>query len=325
MPRVISVNNHRFPGPNLYHAGPTAFAPGGGMVQGWVATQPGILISPYPANAVSTSATTMRRYSLITNTITTINIAGSAPRPDYTYNDRERPAFATLGGGFAQVLRIKDGLSGSATVTNWIWNDNTLSWSVGATLTISTLYNQNRSSGLYPLSLGRTFFEHGTQAWIYNRSGNNWTVAAPMPREVWAAGRISEGLLYLAGKEDEVPGQEGGSGFPYSAQSAQSFLFDASNNTYTDLGHALELKVPPTESFGGTIAVETRSGQMQQFQSSGVIGIGANSNWITYRHDLGIVASRARTQTPDNIQLLRPDPLCYALNTATTTDYVYSW
>lgn len=305
MPRVISVNNHRFSGPDLYHTGPSTVDPGGQMIEAWVSPAPGILISPYGN----------RRYNLITNTTSTM-----ATLPDYTYADRERPAFASLGGGYAQVLRIKDNLGGTATVTNWIWNDATLSWSVGATLTISTLYNQDRSNGLYALSLNRTFFEHGTQAWIYNRLSNTWTSAGTMPREVWAAGKIAEGLLYLAGKEDESLGLS-----TYTAQSAQSFLYNASSGTYTNLGHALELKVPTTRDFGGTRAVQTRSGQMEQFTASGVIGIGANSNWITYRHDLGVVSSRARTYTPENMALLRPDPIAYALNIAAGTDYVYSW
>lgn len=319
MPRIISVNNHRFPGPDRSYAGPTAFEPGGQMISGWISPSPGILITPYPDSTAPNSPSSMYRYNLATNTTTTITIPGGGTRPSYDYSDRERPAYASLGGGYTQSLRIKDNIDGSATVTNWIWNDSAQTWSTGASLTIPSGYNQNKSNGLYALAVGKTLFEHGTQAWIYTRSTNSWAVVGTaMPREVWTAGKVAENILYLAGKEDEV------TGVSYSAQSAQSFLFDAIAGTWTNLGHAIELAIPPTRDFGGTLAVQTRSGQMQQWRTNGVMGIGANSNWIVYDRSQGILFSRARSITPLNISALRSDPLSWAVNTA-TTDYVYSW
>lgn len=316
MPKVVSVNIHRFPGPDTYYVGPTALDPGGQMEAAWVSPSPGILISAYPASAGPTLNTTMSRYNLVTNTVSTLTVG--LTRPDYTYADRERPAWASLGGGYAQSLRIKDNNDGTATVTNWIWNDSTQTWSTGATLTIPTAYGQGKSNGLYPLSVGRTLFEHGTSAWIYTRSTNTWSSPLTMPREVWAAAQIAEDLIYFAGKRDEA------TGVTYSAESAESFIYDRVANTFTSLGHAIELVVPPIRAFGGNEMVVTRSGQMAKL-NTGVIGIGTNSRWVTYRHDLNILSTRARTQTPYNIELLRPDPLSYALNTSTTTDYVYSY
>lgn len=318
MPKVVNVNNHRFVGTNIYHTGPTALDPGGGIISAWVSPQPGILISAYPTDANPGDPTTMYRYNILTNTTTTINVTGT--RPNYTYADRDRPAFASLGGGYAQSLVVVDNNDGSATVSNWIWNDSTLTWSAGAGFTIASSYSKDKSNGLYELALGKTLFEHGTQAWVYNRTANTWTSVGPMPREVWAAGKIAENLLYLAGKEDESSAGTN----TYTAQSAPSFVYDAVANTWTTLGHSLELAVPPTEDFGGTRAVVTRSGQMQQFLDDGVIGIGANNRWMTYRHSLNLVSSRTRSNAVRYMQLLRPNPICWALETA-TTDYVYSW
>lgn len=318
MPRVISVNNHRFPGPNQYYAGPTSLEAGGLQISGWVSPSPGILITPFPKDESVNDPSLMYRYNLITNSVQTITLPAGAPRPNYSYVGGERPGYASLGGGFAQSIRRKS-QDGVVTITNWIWNDSTLTWSLGASLTGSSI-----ASALYELSPNRTILMSGSGAHIYNRITNTWTaVATNAPRNHWAGAKISDNLVYFAGVENEVFGTGGTES--YTASSAPSFIFNGSNNTWIDLSHSIELQIPKIGSFGGTTGIVTRCGLMQQFGTAGVIGIGKNNDWVIYRHDLGIVYSRPRSQNLVDITLLRPNPTAYVLNTESNTGYVYSY
>lgn len=317
MPRVISVNNHRFPGPNRYYPGPTSLEPGSRWVSAWVSPSPGILITPFPESSNVTQPSLMYRYNLITNSVQTITLPVGAPRPS---QDSGSPGYASLGGGFAQVVRQVN-QQGVVTITNWIWNDSTLSWSLGASLVGSSTV----VGGLYELSINKTILVSGSGAHIYNRITNNWTaVATNAPRLHWTGAKISENLVYFAGVENEVLGTGGGNP-SYTASSAPSFIFNGSNNTWTDLSHSIELQIPKIDQRGGNTFIVTRCGLMQQFGTAGVIGIGKNNDWVIYRHDLGIVYSRPRSQNPVDITLLRPDPIAYVLNMANNSGYVYSW
>ena len=320
MPRVISVNSHRFPGPNQYYAGPSP------AVSTWVQVSTGVLIIPFPAwNVTNLSPGVGARYDITTNTVTTQNYAfntypniedGGGPTQTF-----RKGYFCSLGGGFALVGRIDTASGTGAPSRAWVYSDQTRSFTaINGPGFILSEGSPAPTMGAYYLGPNLGYVEGNGQAFVYNRINNTWSSAAGLT-SVWTGGRISDGLLYLAGKVNESNAGIN----TYTAQSAQSFVYNHSANTVTALGHGLELKVPPTEDFGGTRRVLTRSGQMQNFANDGIIALGANNNWLVYRHSTGSIISRPRTYTPNYIALLRSDPLTYVLDTPTSSDYVYSW
>lgn len=308
MPRVISVNNHRFPGPNQYYAGPPT--PTGASSSTWVPVSTGVLIIAFPAyNSVGSSPGIGYRYDIATNTVTTQNYAyntypnledGGGPTGTF-----RKGYFCSLGGGFALVGRIDTSGSPAVPSAAWVYNDQTRSFTaINGPGFILSQGNPAPTMGAYYLGPNLGYVEGNGQAYVYNRINNTWSSAAGLT-SVWTGGRISDGLLYLAGKVG-------------TAQSAQSFVYNHSTGTVTALGHGLELKVPPPV---------TRSGQMENFANDGIIALGANNNWLVYRHSTRSIISRPATYIPQYIALLRSNPVSYVLDMGVdpSTNYVYSY
>lgn len=322
MPRVISVNNHRFPGPNQYYAGPPT--PTGASSSTWVPVSTGVLIIAFPAyNFVGSSPGIGYRYDITTNTTTAEsyaygtypNLAGGGVNAQF-----RKGYFCSLGGGFALVGRID---TSSGTSIAWIYNDQTRSFtSINGPGFILSSGSSSLAVGAYHLGPNLAYVEHNGQAFVYNRINNTWTSAATIT-SVWTGARISDGLLYLAGKKNE----SAPNATTYTADSAESWIYNHSTNTVTALGHSLQLKFPPTEGIGGSSYLRTKSGQMANFANDGIIALGANNNWLVYRHSIGTIITRPATYIPQYIALLRSNPVSYVLDRAVdpSTNYVYSW
>lgn len=311
MPKIISVDNHRFPGPNKYYALPGPW-PGGSFI---TMVSPGILVAMFPDfSSGSGSPGTGARYSIVTNTIT------AQSYPYQTYPNLEgagvdatwRKGFAcSLGGGFALAGRIDTVSGASQPVKCWLYNDATRSFSsLNAPPIVLSEGSPAPNIAAYQLGENMAFLETGTQAFKLVKSGASyvWSSAPDMPRFASAAAHYGEGLLYIAGSQliDGIP-------IDGTYVSAPSFSYSLAGNAYTELNHTLNLSISST----------TGRGVMARLPGIGVVGVGPN-NYQVYSPGTNSILIRPRSETVGILQPLRTQPATYLI-LAGGTNRVYSW
>lgn len=290
MPRVISVNNHRFSGPNLFHNAPNVTP--GAMVS------PGILVNMFPTfSGIGGTPGTGSRYNLVTDTATVESYPyGTYPNLEGSGMDSQfrKGAFCSLGGGFGMAIRIDTATGADSPVRTWIYSDATRAFStINPTPSVTLPIGSSAPNiGLHQLGDNLAFFQVGTQGFVYNRISNTWSATPTMPREVRAAAYYGEGLLYLVGRQ-LIDG---------SYRASTSFTYNRSTNTFTELNHTLNVSA------------------LARLEGIGVIGIGTD-NWQIYNVNTNSILIRPRAQAANSLLPVRTSPAAYWVNNLTVYSY----